>query len=39
VEALDERFILKKAGVLGPVDSRAVGESLAVLLGLLSIPI
>lgn len=31
---LDERFILKKAGVLGPADSRAVGESLAALLGL-----
>ena len=36
---LDERFILKKAGVLGGADSRAVGESLAALLGLRSVPV
>lgn len=35
---LDERFVLRKAGVLGGADGRAVGESLAALLELRSAP-
>lgn len=36
---LDERFILKRIGVLGPDDCLAVGESLGALLGLRVVPL